>query len=143
MDILLPLMGRKYLVRSPINTHHLLERFSLFTLILLGESVISILAVLQSSELDMAIHCYLHHYFSINHRDVVAIFRQCGKESEQSLRNRRANHHLRTFIHLFIVVHDCSIDSIVILGAIELFIYVRFYFYLRAAVLFLNIVGFP
>ncbi|MNF91612.1 Bacterial low temperature requirement A protein (LtrA) [compost metagenome] len=50
VDIVLPLMGRKYLVRSPINTHHLLERFSLFTLILLGESVISILAVLQSSD---------------------------------------------------------------------------------------------
>jgi low temperature requirement protein LtrA len=49
IDILLPLMGRKYLVKSPINTHHLLERFSLFTLILLGESVISILTVLQSA----------------------------------------------------------------------------------------------
>jgi len=49
IDILLPLIGRRYLVKSPINTHHLLERFSLFTLILLGESVISILAVLQSS----------------------------------------------------------------------------------------------
>jgi low temperature requirement protein LtrA len=49
VDILLPLIGRQYLVKSPINTHHLLERFSLFTLILLGESVISILAVLQSS----------------------------------------------------------------------------------------------
>lgn len=50
VDILLPLLGRKYLVKSPINTHHLLERFSLFTLILLGESVISILTVLQSSD---------------------------------------------------------------------------------------------
>ncbi|MFD0681192.1 MULTISPECIES: low temperature requirement protein A [unclassified Paenibacillus] len=49
VDILLPLIGRQYLVKSPINTHHLLERFSLFTLILLGESVISILAVLQQS----------------------------------------------------------------------------------------------
>ncbi|KRF13351.1 low temperature requirement protein A [Paenibacillus sp. Soil787] len=50
VDILLPLIGRHYLVKSPINTHHLLERFSLFTLILLGESVISILTVLQSSD---------------------------------------------------------------------------------------------
>ncbi|MCZ8515804.1 low temperature requirement protein A [Paenibacillus filicis] len=49
VDILLPLIGRQYLVKSPINTHHLLERFSLFTLILLGEAVISILTVLQSS----------------------------------------------------------------------------------------------
>jgi low temperature requirement protein LtrA len=36
VDILIPLIGRKYLVKTPINTHHLLERFSLFTLILLG-----------------------------------------------------------------------------------------------------------
>ncbi|MFD0693407.1 low temperature requirement protein A [Paenibacillus sp. GCM10027628] len=49
VDTMLPLIGRKYLVKSPINTHHLLERFSLFTLILFGESVISILEVLQSS----------------------------------------------------------------------------------------------
>jgi len=49
VDIVLPLIGRQYLVKSPINTHHLIERFSLFTLILLGESVVSILTVLQSS----------------------------------------------------------------------------------------------
>lgn len=50
VDILLPLIGRRYLIKTPIHTHHLLERFALFTLILLGESVISILAVLQSSD---------------------------------------------------------------------------------------------
>ncbi|MEI7026349.1 low temperature requirement protein A [Paenibacillus sp. y28] len=48
VDILLPLISRRILVKTPINTHHLLERFSLFALILLGESVVSILAVLQS-----------------------------------------------------------------------------------------------
>ncbi|WP_209860505.1 low temperature requirement protein A [Paenibacillus shirakamiensis] len=49
VDILIPFFGRKYLVKSPIHTPHLLERFALFTLILFGESVVSILAVLQSS----------------------------------------------------------------------------------------------
>ena len=48
-DILVPIIGRKILKKTSVNTHHLLERFSLFTLILLGESVISILAVLQDS----------------------------------------------------------------------------------------------
>ncbi|ANE49092.1 low temperature requirement protein A [Paenibacillus swuensis] len=48
VDIALPLLGRRHLVKTPIHTHHLLERFALFTLILLGEMVISILAVLQS-----------------------------------------------------------------------------------------------
>lgn len=50
VDIMLPLIGRRFLVKTPINTHHLLERFALFTLILLGELVISTLAVLQSSD---------------------------------------------------------------------------------------------
>lgn len=49
IDIVLPLISRRVLVKTPIHTHHLLERFSLFALILLGESVISILTVLQSS----------------------------------------------------------------------------------------------
>lgn len=48
LDIILPLTGRRIVVKTPANTHHLLERFSLFALILLGESVVSILAVLQS-----------------------------------------------------------------------------------------------
>jgi low temperature requirement protein LtrA len=51
VDILVPLIGRKQLVKTPIHTAHLLERFALFTLILLGESVISMLSVLQADEL--------------------------------------------------------------------------------------------
>lgn len=47
VDTMLPLIGRRHLVKAPIHTHHLLERFALFTLILLGESVVSIIAVLQ------------------------------------------------------------------------------------------------
>lgn len=54
VDIILPLIGRRHLVKTPINTHHLFERFALFTLILLGESVISILAVLQFNNWDLS-----------------------------------------------------------------------------------------
>ncbi|SDO77613.1 Low temperature requirement protein LtrA [Paenibacillus sp. yr247] len=50
VDIILPLIGRRFMVKTPIHTHHLLERFALFTLILLGELVVSTLAVLQSSD---------------------------------------------------------------------------------------------
>lgn len=53
VDIILPLIGRKNLVKVPIHTHHLLERFALFTLILLGESVVSIIAVLQMDHWDV------------------------------------------------------------------------------------------
>jgi low temperature requirement protein LtrA len=47
VDMILPIIGHKYLVKVPPNTAHLLERFALLTLILFGESVISILAVVQ------------------------------------------------------------------------------------------------
>ncbi|MFP5111435.1 low temperature requirement protein A [Bacillaceae bacterium C204] len=47
VDIFIPLFGRKHLVKHPVNTSHLLERFGLLTLILLGESIISILSVLH------------------------------------------------------------------------------------------------
>ncbi|EEK44173.1 MULTISPECIES: low temperature requirement protein A [Bacillus] len=51
-DIIVPFWGRKYLVKAPINTAHLLERFALLTLILFGESVVSTLAVLQPQKGD-------------------------------------------------------------------------------------------
>ncbi len=47
VDVIVPILGRKYLVKAPTNTSHLLERFALFTLILFGESVISTITILQ------------------------------------------------------------------------------------------------
>jgi low temperature requirement protein LtrA len=52
VDMVLPILGHKYLVRVTTNTAHLLERFALLTLILFGESVVSILAVLQPQKGD-------------------------------------------------------------------------------------------
>ncbi|MFS1515238.1 low temperature requirement protein A [Bacillus sp. SCS-151] len=47
VDILVPIFGRKYLVKAPINIGHLLERFGLLTIILFGELIISTIVVLQ------------------------------------------------------------------------------------------------
>ncbi|MEH7482657.1 low temperature requirement protein A [Neobacillus drentensis] len=47
VDVIVPVFGRKYLVKALTNTAHLLERFALLTLILFGESVVSTLFVLQ------------------------------------------------------------------------------------------------
>ena len=52
IDIIVPLLGRKYLVKVPTNTAHLLERFGLFTIILFGESLVSTLAVIQPTQGD-------------------------------------------------------------------------------------------
>ena len=42
IEILTPLLSRKVLKTVPVKSHHLPERFGLFTIILLGESVITI-----------------------------------------------------------------------------------------------------
>ncbi|QNF29886.1 low temperature requirement protein A [Metabacillus elymi] len=50
IDIIIPILGRKYLVKVPTNTAHLLERFGLFSIILFGEALISTLAVIQPNQ---------------------------------------------------------------------------------------------
>ncbi|MFP7732306.1 low temperature requirement protein A [Priestia aryabhattai] len=52
VDMILPILGHKRLAKLPTNTAHLLERFALLTLILFGESVVSILAVIQPQKGD-------------------------------------------------------------------------------------------
>lgn len=47
IDIFVPIWGRRYLIKAPTNTPHLLERFGLFTIILFGESIVSLIAVLH------------------------------------------------------------------------------------------------
>jgi len=46
VDILMPLVLRGHLVRFPVQSHHLPERFGLLTIILLGESVASLVSTL-------------------------------------------------------------------------------------------------
>lgn len=46
VDIVVPLIGRKHIKKVPINTPHLLERFGLLTIILFGEFIVSIVAVI-------------------------------------------------------------------------------------------------
>ncbi|PAF39890.1 low temperature requirement protein A [Terribacillus saccharophilus] len=52
IDIVIPILGRKYLMKVPPNTAHLLERFGLFTIILFGESLVSTLAIIQPTKGD-------------------------------------------------------------------------------------------
>jgi low temperature requirement protein LtrA len=52
VEMIVPIAGRKHLVKSPSHTAHLLERFGLLTLILFGESVIRTLSILQPQKGD-------------------------------------------------------------------------------------------
>ncbi|KMT61933.1 low temperature requirement protein A [Paenilisteria newyorkensis] len=58
LDILVPLIGRKGLRQVPIHTEHLLERFGLFTIILLGESIVAIISVLSTEVMDAGLIFY-------------------------------------------------------------------------------------
>ncbi|AQY50842.1 low temperature requirement protein A [Listeria weihenstephanensis FSL R9-0317] len=58
LDIIVPLIGRKKLRQVPINTEHLLERFGLFTIILLGESIVSVISVLSTEVMDLSLIFY-------------------------------------------------------------------------------------
>ncbi|MHA6261207.1 low temperature requirement protein A [Sporosarcina sp. CAU 1771] len=48
IDILIPILNRKYLRKVPVNTPHLLERFGLLTIILFGESIVSLVAIFET-----------------------------------------------------------------------------------------------
>ena len=47
VDIIVPMFGRKYLIKSPVNSEHLIERFSQFTTILFGEMLVSTIVIVQ------------------------------------------------------------------------------------------------
>ncbi|MFD1929522.1 low temperature requirement protein A [Sporosarcina siberiensis] len=48
VDILVPILNRQYLKRVPVNTPHLLERFGLLTIIVFGESIVSLVAIFET-----------------------------------------------------------------------------------------------
>ena len=48
VDILIPIIYRRYLKKVPVNTPHLLERFGLLTIILFGESIVSLVAIFET-----------------------------------------------------------------------------------------------
>ena len=48
VDIMLPLLGRRYLARAPVESHHMPERYALLTIILLGESVANMVSAFES-----------------------------------------------------------------------------------------------
>jgi low temperature requirement protein LtrA len=51
-DLVVPLFGRRHLARAPVEGHHLPERFALLTIILLGESVASLVSTLGGAAIS-------------------------------------------------------------------------------------------
>ncbi|MFV8828987.1 low temperature requirement protein A [Alkalihalobacterium sp. APHAB7] len=50
IDMLAPIIGRKILIKIPTDLSHLLERFGLLTFILIGTSIVRIIATLQPEQ---------------------------------------------------------------------------------------------
>ncbi len=99
LDISIPLIGRHTLRKTPIHTAHLLERFALFTLILLGESVISMLAVLQSNHFTASSVVFAVLAFVL----VIAIWWQYFENVERHLdKSRQTAGQTIIYGHLFI-----------------------------------------
>ncbi|SDI03410.1 Low temperature requirement protein LtrA [Planococcus glaciei] len=48
IDLFIPILNRKHLEKVPVNTPHLLERFGLLTIILFGESIVSLVAIFET-----------------------------------------------------------------------------------------------
>lgn len=48
VDIVFPLLGRRYLARAPVESHHVPERYALLVIILLGESVANLVSSFES-----------------------------------------------------------------------------------------------
>lgn len=99
IDILVPLIGRKKLVITPIHTEHLLERFAQFTLILLGESVISMLSVLQSDHFTVSSVVFAALAFVL----VIAIWWQYFENMEKRVdKSKQSAGQTIIYGHLFI-----------------------------------------
>jgi low temperature requirement protein LtrA len=47
VDIIIPLIGRRIIKKYPVQNHHLLERFGLITIILLGECILNIVTTVR------------------------------------------------------------------------------------------------
>lgn len=108
LDIIVPLIGRKHLVVTPIHTPHLLERFSLFTLILLGESVVSLLSILDAGDMSFTSIAFVALSFIL----VIAIWWQYFENMEKNVdKTKRTAGQTIIYGHLFIYLSLCMIAA--------------------------------
>lgn len=121
VDMGIPLIGRRHLVKTPTQTHHLLERFALFTLILLGESVISILAVLQSGTWNVRSVLFATFTFVL----VIAMWWQYFENIERKVsKDIHTAGQMIIYGHLFIYISMCMIAASIQLLYQELLQYI-------------------
>ncbi|WNQ11428.1 low temperature requirement protein A [Paenibacillus aurantius] len=106
VDIALPLAGRRLLRRMPVHHHHLMERYGLATIILLGELILVMVDTIRHHSLTLQSGWAVLIGFSI----AVAIWWHYFESSEREAHENRAGPghpviygHLFTFLSLGIV----------------------------------------
>jgi low temperature requirement protein LtrA len=100
-DMLMPIAGRKLFMKHPIHNHHLSERFGLVTLIVLGESIVSIIDTIRVTpfSLEMAIAAVCGFLIT------VFIWWHYFETSERVVDSHRINvGHSIIYTHLFIFI---------------------------------------
>ncbi|WP_409289140.1 low temperature requirement protein A [Peribacillus sp. SCS-37] len=118
VDILVPIFGRKYLV--PTNTAHLLERFGLFTIILLGEALVSTLAVIQPAKGDW----YAIGFAVISFILIIAMWWQYFDNIEKKVdKTMQTTGQSIIYGHLFILMSLCMVAASIRLLFLQKFDY--------------------
>lgn len=108
IDMLIPVFGRKFLFKTPIDTSHLLERFGLFTIILFGESIISIIADLHLEKGEWTAIAFALVSFVI----IISLWWQYFDNLEQKIdKNMQSTGQSIIYGHLFIYMSLSIIAS--------------------------------
>lgn len=113
IDMLIPLIGRKHIKKVAINTPHLVERFGLLTIILFGEFIVSIIAVV-----DVGDQLYKSLFILVLSFIVVLsmwwqYFDNLDKKIDQG---SRTSGQIIVYGHLFIYMSMSVIASVIQLG---------------------------
>ncbi|WP_028778001.1 low temperature requirement protein A [Shimazuella kribbensis] len=132
IDILLPLLGRKYLKKVSTHLPHLFERFGLFTIILFGESIVSVIVILKLDNLNWQIVSFAVVSFAL----VVAMWWQYYDHLEKKVnKNLASSGQSIIYGHLFLSLSLSVIGAIVQLTILYEINYLFLLFMIYAAIL--------
>ncbi|NHN28282.1 low temperature requirement protein A [Paenibacillus agricola] len=100
-DMLLPIVAHKLFMKHPIHNHHLSERFGLVTLIVLGESIVSIIDTIRVTPFSLPMAVAALCGFLIT----VFVWWHYFETSERVIDPNRVNAgHAILYMHLFIFI---------------------------------------
>jgi low temperature requirement protein LtrA len=132
IDILIPLFGRKHVKKVSAHLPHLLERFGLFTIILFGESIVSVIVILKLDSLNWQTVSFAFVSFAL----VVTMWWQYYDDLEKKVdKNVVSSGQSIIYGHFFIYLSLSVIGAIVQLSILYKMNYLFLLFLIYSAVL--------